>query len=224
MDAKAFYRRYWRGNNIAVNPFDRHPGEWTRENVDFHMRLFRPYLGKRLLDFGCGDGQFLGYLSPSCDIAHGVDISEEAIRIARERQPRLEFKTIPGEKIPYPDEYFDTVSAIDVLEHLLDTETALEEIQRVLKPGGYFLIATSELTRLKTIIIALLYLDKYFYPASPHVRHFTKSNLRDLLKNKGFQTVAYCRNRAYLGLIPQGQLVVAQKTPAVRLTPGRRFI
>ena len=114
-------------------------------------------------------------------------------------------------QIPYESNYFDTVCAIDILEHILDTEIVLEELDRVLKPGGFLLIATNELTRLKTILIALFCLDNYFYPASPHIRHFTRNNLADLLHRKGFEVIAYRKNRTYFGFIPKGQMLAAQK-------------
>ena len=211
MDSKSFYRRYWEGKNISINPFDSHPGEWTEENVNYHLKFFRPFIKGTLLDFGCGDGQFLHRISCLADQASGVDVSEEAIKMARDHYPDLDFRVM-GDLIPFPDQHFDTLVAIDVLEHLLDIETGLEEMNRVLKPDGYLLISTSELTRLKAMVIAALYLDKYFYPASPHIRHFTKGNLADLLRRKGFQPIKYMKNRTYFGFLPMGQLVVAKKS------------
>ena len=217
MDAKAFYDRYWKGDHIKDKPFHDPLVEWTQENFDYHMRFFHAYTDGNLLDFGCGDGQFLHLASKYCAKAYGVDVSEHAIEKARDRFPELEFEIFQTEKgIPYANNYFDTVSAIEVLEHILDIEAVLEELNRVLKPGGHLLITTTELTRLKTVLIAARYLDDYFYPTSPHIRFFTRKNLADILCRKGFSVVEYKKNRTYFGFIPQGQMVVARKEKNVK--------
>ncbi len=209
---KSFYQRYWQDEHIKVNPFDHHPGEWTRENFDHHMDFFRPYTAGQLLDFGCGDGQFSHLIRPYCRQSHGVDISEAAIAKASESYPDIPFQTINGEgRLPYEDAAFDTVCAMDVFEHILDTESLLEEFYRVLKPGGRLLLATNELTRAKLLIITVLYFNDYFYPASPHIRYFTRKSLADLLQRKQFRVIDYRKNRTYLGFIPHGQMVVAEK-------------
>ncbi len=212
-EIKTFYNRYWNSYNIRVNPFDKHPEEWTDENFFYHFNFFKPFVKGRLLDFGCGDGQFLHMISKYCESSYGVDISEAAIKKATNKYPDVSF-TVSEESgvIDFPDNFFDTVCAIDILEHILDVESSLEELRRILKPGGKLLIATSELTRIKMMLIILHSLDKYFYPASPHIRHFTRRNLADILTKKGFKVLRYKKNRTYFGFIPRGQMVVASKS------------
>lgn len=210
MSETTFYKRYWMDQHIKKNPFDIHPGTWADENFNYHMDAFKAYLSGIVLDFGCGDGQFARRVLPYCDRVHGVDVCDIAIRKAGVEAPDIDFKVIE-ERLPFPDCHFDAICAIDVMEHILDTETVLKEFNRVLKPGGVVLIATNELTRLKLLIIALRYHNTYFYPASPHIRYFTKDSLADLLSLKGFRVVQYQKNRVYLGFIPAGQFVVARK-------------
>ena len=83
-EVKTFYDRYWNGRNIKVNPFDRHPEEWTPENFSYHWNFFKPFVKGKLLDFGCGDGQFLHMINKYCEVSYGVDISEIAIKKAQE--------------------------------------------------------------------------------------------------------------------------------------------
>ena len=211
---KEFYERYWKDEHIKVNPFDRHPQGWTDDNFAYHFDFFKPYVRGELLDFGCGEGDFAHRIRAHCAGVCGIDVSGRAIAAARERFPDMRFTVADEGRLPYPDHSFDTVCALDVLEHILDVETALEELRRVTRPGGNLLIATSELTRLKTVIIALTALDDYFYPAGPHIRHFTRKNLANILLRKKFCPVAYKKNRTYFGFIPQGQLVVATAVAA----------
>lgn len=197
---------------MKVNPFDHRPGEWSNDNFVYHLSFFKRFIKGKLLDFGCGDGQFLHMIGTYCESAYGVDISEIAIDRARSSYPGIEFEVL-GEtgRFPYPDSYFDTICAIDVLEHILDIESTLEEMNRVLKQGGNLLIATNELTRIKMLLIMLRSIDDYFYPTSPHIRYFTRRNLFDILHRKGFTVISYKKNKTYFGFIPRGQLVVASK-------------
>lgn len=195
-----------------MNPFDRCPQNWTDQNFLYHLNFFKPYVSGRFLDYGCGKGDFLNRINKFCESCYGVDISEIAIESALRSYPGIEFRVLEEQnRLPYSDNYFDTVCAIDVLEHVLDVEGVLEEINRVLKPKGYLLITTSQITRIKILLIALKSLDSYFYPTSPHIRYFTRKNLADILSRKGFEVISYKKNRTYLGFIPQGQLVVARK-------------
>ncbi len=209
---KSFYQRYWQDEHIKVNSFDHHPGEWTRENFDHHLDFFRRYVKGQFLNFGWGDGQFSQRIKPFCQQPHGLDIRETAVAKATRSYPDIPFQTVNGEgQLPYEDGSFDTVCAMNVFEHILDTESLLEELYRVLKPGGHLLLATSELTRAKLLIILILYFYVYFYPAAPYIRYFTHKSLANLLQRKHFQVVGCRKNRTYLGFIPHGQMVVAKK-------------
>jgi 2-polyprenyl-3-methyl-5-hydroxy-6-metoxy-1,4-benzoquinol methylase len=208
---KQFYERYWSDAHIKINPFDHPPANWSQDNFQYHWNFFKPYAQGVILDYGCGRGDFTHLLKPYGSSIHGVDVSEKAIQLARQTSPEIDFKLLSDSKIPFPDNYFDTIISVDVLEHILDLETTLEEIHRTLKPGGYFLIATSEFTRLKMMLILMVAFHRFFYPTTPHIRYFSRWNLADLLIRKKFKPVAYQKNLTYLGFIPQGQLVAAQK-------------
>jgi len=97
--------------------------------------------GLRILEIGVGQGQFLKKVSqyrPELKF-HGVDISAAAIEILK-RNTKIsgDFQVAEAESLPFPDDYFDAVVMIDVLEHIIDPIKALEEINRVLNPKGIF--------------------------------------------------------------------------------------
>ncbi len=147
-----------------------------------------------------------------CKSAYGVDVSQLVIEKARNRYPDIEFSLLNAERrTHFQDNFFDTICAIDVLEHILDIESTLEAINRIFKPEGHLLITTNESTCIKMLLIMLHSLDAYFYPTSPHIRHFTRKHLADLFQHKGFKVVRYKKNRTYFRFIPRGQMVIASK-------------
>lgn len=93
----------------------------------------------RVLDVGCGTGAVLDFLREKGYQVEGVDNNAEAIEYCRAKGLHVSMGAAEG--MNYPDESFDVVLALDVLEHLKDDRAALKEIFRVLKKGGH-LIAT----------------------------------------------------------------------------------
>lgn len=88
----------------------------------------------KVLEIGCGVGRMM---QPDF---YGIDISEEMIKIAKNRKPQCHFKVSNGREIPYDEETFDTVYCILVFQHLpIDAvENYFREAYRVLNPGGVF--------------------------------------------------------------------------------------
>ena len=106
---------------------------------------------KRILDAGCGAGQFteimLEFSDPDASI-HCFDLSFEMLRRGRKRlsSPRPRPLTADITRLPYRDASFDCVVCGWVLEHLPDPRLGLREIARVIEPGGQLLILSTETT------------------------------------------------------------------------------
>ena len=97
-----------------------------------------------ILDYGCGEGRYLALLAelfPAAGLA-GCDISETALKLAAGHQPHSRFVPMSNESIALPDQSFDFVISVEVLEHVQDANKAIQEISRVLKPGGILLLTT----------------------------------------------------------------------------------
>jgi 2-polyprenyl-3-methyl-5-hydroxy-6-metoxy-1,4-benzoquinol methylase len=193
---KEYYDNMWQ----QEKPF----GFWTNSNFQYHYDFFKPYTKTPLLDYGCGSGDFLDKIS---DVGFGYDISEVAIEKARKKYPQKFFYTSTSD---FKKHAFETICLIDVLEHVPDLNTMLQEIKRIIRPGGHLLIATNELSPIKAALICLVIFEKYFSPTSPHLRYFTRNTLAEVLEANGFKIIRYKRNKSYLGVFSRGQLVVAK--------------
>lgn len=100
--------------------------------------------GKRLLEIGVGAGtDFINWVRNGA-IATGVDLTEPAIALTRERLAleglSADVHLADAERLPFDDASFDIVYSYGVLHHSPDTPRAIEEVRRVLKPGGSALV------------------------------------------------------------------------------------
>jgi 2-polyprenyl-3-methyl-5-hydroxy-6-metoxy-1,4-benzoquinol methylase len=96
----------------------------------------------RVLDFGCGTGEFLSLLPPRV-VKCGIELSDAAKQVARERGIKiLQEKDLDDDAFSHS---FDVVTAIDVVEHIKDLPEWRRKIAAVLKPGGYFIFMTGNL-------------------------------------------------------------------------------
>ena len=116
-----------------------------RRNVDTHAAYLLPQLrsGLRLLDFGCGPGTITVGLAAAVEPGevHGVDMEESQIEMARAAaaaggHDNITFHVGNVYELPFEDNFFDVAHCHAVLMHVPDTQTALQEVKRVLKPGG----------------------------------------------------------------------------------------
>lgn len=129
----------------------------------------------RILDVGCGTGANLLMLSQYGD-AEGVDISEDALSFCRERGLD-HVKQGAAEELPYGDDAFDLVTALDVVEHMDDDLAGLQEMYRVLRPGGYALL----------FVPTFMFLWGLQDDVSNHRRRYRLPELRRVLEQAGFE-------------------------------------
>jgi len=100
--------------------------------------------GKKILDFGCGNGELLqifvnnGVRSSNL---YGVDVSPELIKLSKKKlKLKAKVKIYQGEKINFKDNFFDIILMTEVFEHLKDPKKTITELKRILKKGGILLI------------------------------------------------------------------------------------
>lgn len=134
---------------------------------------------KKILDIGCGFGEFCQIAKECGKEVYGIDINEEMVKHCREKELNVQKASITN--IPFPDEYFDGIYSFNVLEHLYRDELlkGADEISRVLKPHG------------KCIIIVPRY-SKGFWDDPTHVAPFTERTVQRLFND--FSDVRFYNN------------------------------
>lgn len=137
---------------------------WAR---NFHELMIRDLAlfalgdvrGKRVLDVGCGSGEYMDIIAKMGGEVSGQDIFEEAVKRAKEMLKTNGFsadiKVGDAEKLQFKDNYFDGVFSADLFEHIEydKKEKIVSEIYRVLKPGGALVIKTPNLDYLKITLL-----------------------------------------------------------------------
>lgn len=100
----------------------------------------------RLLDVGCGSGVLLYLMKENIEgnlEFYGIDLSEEALEIARKKMPGETFQKASAYALPFPDNYFDIIVSADVIEHLVHPRKMLDEIRRAGKKDSLVVIGTN---------------------------------------------------------------------------------
>jgi ubiquinone/menaquinone biosynthesis C-methylase UbiE len=106
------------------------------------LKFFQPS-AKRVLDIGCGFGDFLSHVEKDGAQVCGIDISDYALKEARKRVVgKLQKIDVGKEALPFRNNYFDVVTIFDVVEHLESPELVLNESFRTLKNNGLIFLTT----------------------------------------------------------------------------------
>jgi SAM-dependent methyltransferase len=128
---------------VIYQPFDgSQRSHWCDRGSLFDFLCATRGAGKRLLDFGPGDGWPSLIVAPFAGEVVGVDASRRRVEVCTENAARLGITNArfvfvpPGTPLPFDDNSFDGAMAASSVEQSPDPRTALRELQRVLKPGG----------------------------------------------------------------------------------------
>ena len=116
--------------------------------TELAFKPFKPYPGMKVLDAGCGTGNFsLKLAEMGCQVI-GIDISEEMLKIAQTKiKPGLdlEFRLMDTYDLDFADQEFDGVLSMAAFEFIYQPQKAYDEMYRVLKPQGNLVIGTINL-------------------------------------------------------------------------------
>ena len=138
----------------------------------------------RLLDVGCGAGSLLQAARDNGWEAQGIDVSASAVSHSR----NLGFEVFHGElnEAQLAKGQFDVITAVEILEHLFDPAKVVNEIHRLLRPGGLFWLTTPNC---RSLAARLMGLGWRVVSPPEHLQLFSVEGLRTLLLRAGFTEV-----------------------------------
>ncbi|WP_406865559.1 class I SAM-dependent methyltransferase [Streptomyces sp. HUAS MG47] len=160
--------------------------------------------GALVVDVGCGDGTAAAVAGPIL-AGHrivGVDWSQDALRRAQPRIGQVVRGALDDGGLPFADGCADAVLFSEVVEHLVDPDAALDELRRILRPGGHLMLSTPNLAAWYNRGLLLAGVQPVFSEVSlrgihgrpgtevvGHLRLFTSRALRSFLLSAGFEDV-----------------------------------
>ena len=131
----------------------------------------------KILELGCGRGEFLNEFTKLGMSGYGIDLSNYADNFCKNAE--IKVVDVTKEDVPYPDNSFDVVFSKSFIEHFYYPEEIFKEAYRVLKPSGILINLTPEWN----------YIYKSFYDDYTHRTPFTKKSLEDIYLVSGFKNV-----------------------------------
>jgi len=154
--------------------------KWLEELVRQHAS------GRSILDVGCGDGVFLSTISNQWS-KHGVEPSASGAKLAQKKNLDVAHATLDTS----PQQYeVDVISALDVVEHVIDPHHFLDSFKRHLRPGGVALLLTGDADSFTARIAG----PQWSYLRwCGHISVFSRLGLRQLLQSHGFEVLAWRR-------------------------------
>ncbi len=169
--------------------------------------------GKTVLDGGCGNGDYsAAFLAGGAARVHGIDVSAGSLRTAREKAPGGIFFQASLSELPLPSDTVDILWSWGVLHYVPDPQAALQEIGRVLKPGGAAVIHTLGANVWSTVELSLA-----------HVFSRSPRPVRSFVLDGGSRLIPLL-TRARTGKDPSAQTAksVRQKLQERLLVPGHQ--
>jgi len=214
----------------------------SKNRVDAVSRIIseRKVKASVYLDIGCNDGSITERMAQMVDAkeVYGVDIDDVALDKAKQRKIKTFKLDLSYDKIPLNNNSVDLVTALELIEHLINPDHMLREVYRVLNSHGQFILSTLNLASYVNRLILLLGYQPYnvevsteFLAGVPwkaytftkpigHIRPFTPRALKEVLSYHGFKIVEV---RGAPGEEPKW-LGIIDKLFSLRASLARRLI
>jgi len=151
--------------------------------INLFLELFNKNIKNKpkVLDVGCGPGEYCSLIANKCEQVIGMDFSYEILRIAKKDKKHKNLNYIKGDinNLPFENNSFDVVASIGLLQCIKEYKQGIKEMDRVLKQNGFLIVST---LRKPESLLELFPLFVYLLLA----KGFNFSKMLDIVKNRGF--------------------------------------
>ncbi|MGZ3420126.1 MAG: class I SAM-dependent methyltransferase [Polyangiales bacterium] len=178
---------YERAGDLASTSRHSERTEWYRDHPSRRSRLFSSGRGGRLLDIGCGNGAFAEFASRAGYRVTGLDVDAASLAVAHSRGlANADFRRglLDDHIADLPEGEFDVVSMFEVFEHLEQPLAVLEQVKKLLRPGGMFV---GSLPNTERLLMWQLYMDYEMPPY--HLTYWTEKGWKHFLSRNGFDVL-----------------------------------
>lgn len=160
-------------------------------NCNLNSLVASKIKGSRVLDIGCGSGRLVSLLAKKGKKAFGIEPNKELVRLSKSLNPGIEVYEGQCSDISKIKKNADTITMIDVLEHIRDDETQIRNVHDHLEKNGSLIV----------VVPALKFLYGKRDKNNGHYRRYSKKELVAKLKKNGFR-VKQIRYWNFAGILP----------------------
>lgn len=173
----------------------------------------------RLLDVGCGNGEFLRKMGGMGWEVHGIEPDPQAVRVAAACGIPTHCGSLADH--PYPDDHFDAITLYHVIEHLHQPLEAMRACHRLLRRGGTLAVFTPNIDSLGHRAFG-----RDWHPLHPpaHLILFVRATLRGLLRQAGFDSVSSRPSFASSSVISASRAFAARTADPESSPVARRLL
>jgi len=169
----------------------------------------------KVLELGCGRGQLSNYLTAKGFDVIATDFNIVSLKIGRQMHPNLQLICADAEELPFRESEYDVIISVELIEHLPDVATHLEEVRRVLKKDGRYYLSTPN-----KLVESAYNLFRKRAGDELHISSQSILSLKRILIESGFEPMFYPSKRftsAQLRKIGCSQTVssIARKFPLI---------
>lgn len=165
------------------------PGSGYFQNLRPEVADFLPAHYSKVLEIGCGDGNFHANLKKSCEY-WGIEPDKDAAEIAWQKLNKVLMGTYEAVDERLPDHYFDLVICNDVIEHMIDHEAFFKKIKNKLKENSYIIGSIPNVRYIGNLYELLIKKDWQYQAQGildrTHLRFFTEKSFKRTITENNF--------------------------------------
>ena len=176
--------RFRRDDDFRISP----------AKLEKHMAAAKP--GDHVLDLGCGSGALGHELLRRRLVGFyvGIDVASQALNMARTADLTV-VKADVSKRLPLATGWADLIYAAEIIEHVFDTDRFVQEMKRLLKPGGRIVLTTPNAASLGRRLLLAMGRNPYLeFAAGPHdaghIRYFLSGTLHDVCARNGLNVTS----------------------------------